>query len=87
MIPPVETTTPLSAEASAPANAPTEATEAAPATNGEVKKDAAKAEKRKSSMPFAFGKKDKSPVTSDGEGEKPEKANAFSKLRDTIRVR
>lgn len=41
-----------------------------------------KSEKRKSSLPFAFGKKKESPA-SDEEGEK--KASPFSKLRQTIK--
>lgn len=83
VIPAVETTEPLSAEVASPATVPTETTEVAPATNGETKKDL-KAEKRKSSLPFAFGKKEKSPA-SDEEGEKKEKASPFSKLRQTIK--
>lgn len=87
-LPPVETSTPLGeavADATpAAVEAPKE--EAAPATNGETKKDV-KAEKRKSSLPFAFGKKDKSPSTSDEEGDKPEKTGPFSKLRATIKAR
>lgn len=83
VIPAVETTEPLSAEVSSPATVPTETVEVAPATNGETKKEA-KNEKRKSSLPFAFGKKDK--PTSDGEGEsKPKSPSAFSKFRATIK--
>ncbi|KAK3335342.1 Pleckstrin homology domain-containing protein [Cercophora scortea] len=83
VIPAVETTEPLSTDVSAPAAVPTETVEAAPATNGETKKEV-KSEKRKSSLPFAFGsKKDKS--SSDEEGEKPKSPSAFSKLRATIK--
>jgi hypothetical protein len=85
VIPAVETTEPLSAEVAAPAAAPAETTEAAPAvTNGETKKEV-KSEKRKSSLPFAFGKK-KEGSTSDEEAEKPKSPSAFSKLRATIKV-
>ncbi|KAF4465403.1 hypothetical protein FALBO_7751, partial [Fusarium albosuccineum] len=82
VIPPVEATTPLAVDVSSPANVPTETTEAAAATSPapEAKKDLK--EKRKSSLPFAFGKRDKSPAP--GEGEKA-KESAFSKLRNTIR--
>ena len=81
MIPPVETTTPLAVDETAPVTAPAETTEEAP-VNGEKKE--VKSEKRKSSLPFAFGsKKDKSVET---EGEKHEKTSPFSKLRATIKV-
>ena len=50
--------------------------------NGEKKE--AKAEKRKSSLPFTLGGKKEKP-TSDDEGKKKE--SAFSKLRATIKVR
>ncbi|KAL2018564.1 hypothetical protein VTK56DRAFT_606 [Thermocarpiscus australiensis] len=84
VIPAVETTEPLSAnEVTAPAVAPTEATEATPATNGETKKEV-KTDKRKSSLPFAFGKKKESSA-SDEEAEKPKSPSAFSKLRATIK--
>lgn len=83
MIPAVETTEPLSTEVASPATAPAEAAEATPAVNGETKKEV-KSEKRKSSLPFAFGKK-KEGATSDEEGEKPK--SPFSKLRATIKVR
>lgn len=90
VIPTVEATTPLTTEVSSPANVPAETTEAAPAVNGE-KKDL-KADKRKSSFPFAFGKKSESVPTSPGEegqttpdGEKA-KTNPFSKFRATIKV-
>ncbi|UNI23486.1 hypothetical protein JDV02_009305 [Purpureocillium takamizusanense] len=80
VIPPVESTTPLAVDVSSPATVPTETVEA-PATNGEAKKEAK--EKRKSSLPFAFGKREKSPSPVDGE-EKSGKS-AFSKLRATIK--
>jgi hypothetical protein len=83
VIPAVETSEPLSAEVSSPANVPTETVEAAPATNGETKKEM-KSEKRKSSLPFAFGKK-KDASSSDEEAEKPKSPSAFSKLRATIK--
>ncbi|KAK4170089.1 Pleckstrin homology domain-containing protein [Cladorrhinum sp. PSN259] len=83
VIPAVETTEPLSAEVSSPATVPTETVEIAPAvSNGETKE--VKAEKRKSSLPFSFGKKKES-TTSDEEGEKPKSPSAFSKLRATIK--
>ncbi|KAI1827159.1 Pleckstrin homology domain-containing protein [Xylaria intraflava] len=78
VIPAVETTEPLSTEVASPA--PAETAEAAPATNGETKKEM-KSDKRKSSLPFAFGKKDK---TSDEEGEK-KSTPFFSKLRQTVK--
>ncbi|PHH73502.1 hypothetical protein CDD80_3768 [Ophiocordyceps camponoti-rufipedis] len=83
VIPPVESTTPLAVDVSNPATVPTENIETAPATTSEVKKDVK--EKRKSSLPFAFGKRDKSPVP--GEGDDKDKAgmSAFSKLRATIK--
>ncbi|KAI0454874.1 Pleckstrin homology domain-containing protein [Xylaria acuta] len=81
VIPAVETTEPLSAEVASPATVPTETTEAAPATNGETKKEV-KSDKRKSSLPFAFGKKEK--ATSDEEGEK-KSTPFFSKLRQTVK--
>ncbi|PHH90149.1 hypothetical protein CDD83_4396 [Cordyceps sp. RAO-2017] len=80
VIPPVESTTPLAVDVSSPATVPTENVDAS-ATNGEAKKDLK--EKRKSSLPFAFGKRDKSPVPAEGE-EKSGKS-AFSKLRATIK--
>lgn len=82
VIPAVETSLPLSTEVSSPANLPTETVEVPPATNGDTKKEV-KSEKRKSSLPFAFGKKDKT-LSSDEEGEK--KPNAFSKFRQTIKA-
>ncbi|KAK0618173.1 Pleckstrin homology domain-containing protein [Bombardia bombarda] len=82
VIPAVETTEPLSAEVSSPATVPTETVEATPATNGETKKEV-KSEKRKSSHPFAFGKKEK--ASSDEEGEKPKSPSRFSKFRATIK--
>lgn len=84
MIPAVETTEPLSAEVASPATVPTETVEVTPATNGETKKEV-KSEKRKSSLPFAFGKK-KEASSSDEEAEKPKSPSAFSKLRATIKV-
>lgn len=50
-------------------------------TNGETKKDK---EKRKSSLPFTFGKRDKSPGPG-SEGEEKSSKGAFSKLRATIK--
>lgn len=82
VIPPVESTTPLAVDVSNPATVPTETVEI-PATNGEAKKDVK--EKRKSSLPFVFGKREKSPAPADGE-EKSSKS-AFSKLRATIKGR
>ncbi|KAI0505671.1 Pleckstrin homology domain-containing protein [Xylaria bambusicola] len=81
VIPAVETTEPLTAEVASPAEASTEAAEAAPATNGETKKEV-KSDKRKSSLPFAFGKKEK--ASSDEEGEK-KSTPFFSKLRQTVK--
>lgn len=86
VIPAVETTEPLSAEVSSPATVPTtEITEAAPATNGETKKEV-KSDKRKSSLPFvgAF-LTTKEKATSDEEGDKPKSPSRFSKLRATIK--
>lgn len=74
---------------SSPANVPVETTtaEAAPVVNGE-KKPEIKSDKRKSSFPFAFGKK--SEENKEGEvstsPDAKEKANPFSKLRATIKV-
>ncbi|KAM5525583.1 immunogenic protein [Fusarium oxysporum f. sp. phaseoli] len=81
VIPPVEATTPLAVDVSNPATVPIETTETAAATSPapEVKKDLK--EKRKSSLPFAFGKRDKSPAPAEGE----KKESPFSKLRNTIR--
>jgi hypothetical protein len=84
VIPAVETIEPLSAEVASPATVPTETVEDSAATNGETKKEV-KSEKRKSSLPFAFGKK-KEGSASDEEGEKPKSPSAFSKLRATIKV-
>ncbi|KAL7918135.1 Pleckstrin homology domain-containing protein [Trichoderma austrokoningii] len=78
VIPPVEATTPLAVDVASPATVPTETTEVA-ATNGDAKKEK---EKRKSSLPFNFGKRDKSPGPA-AEGD--EKKGAFSKLRATIK--
>ncbi|KIE01265.1 immunogenic protein, partial [Metarhizium majus ARSEF 297] len=81
VIPPVASNAPLFQES----NAAVENTEAA-ATNGAetAKKDIK--EKRKSSLPFNFGKREKSPSPAEGE-EKAEKSgiSAFSKLRATIK--
>lgn len=72
---------------------PAESTEVAPAVNGE-KKDV-KADKRKSSFPFAFGKKTESSPTSPAaveegaaspDAEKAKSPNPFSKFRATIKV-
>ncbi|KAK7398119.1 hypothetical protein QQX98_012502 [Neonectria punicea] len=81
VIPPVEATTPLAVDVSSPANVPTETIDV-PAISPpvEAKKDVK--EKRKSSLPFAFGKRDKSPAPAEGE-EKSSKS-PFSKLRATI---
>lgn len=76
VIPPVEENTPLADEIN---NASTEGTETVP----EVKKDVK--EKRKSSLPFAFGKREKSPAPAVEGEEKPAKESAFSKLRNTIK--
>ncbi|KAI0400189.1 Pleckstrin homology domain-containing protein [Xylaria palmicola] len=80
VIPAVETTEPLSTEVASPTTPSAEAAEGTPSTNGENKKEV-KSDKRKSSLPFAFGKKDKS--NSDEEGEK--KTPFFSKLRQTVK--
>ncbi|POR32745.1 Uncharacterized protein TPAR_07078 [Tolypocladium paradoxum] len=82
VIPAVESTTPLAVDVSGPATVPTETTDP-PATNGEAKKDVK--ERRKSSLPFVFGKREKSPAPAEGE-EKSGKS-AFSKLRATIKGR
>ncbi|KAI0976585.1 Pleckstrin homology domain-containing protein [Xylaria arbuscula] len=81
VIPAVETTEPLSTDVASPAAPSTEASDAAPVTNGEAKKEV-KSDKRKSSLPFAFGKKDK--TSSDEEGEK-KSTPFFSKLRQTVK--
>lgn len=89
VIPKPETTEPLSAEVASPATVPTETTEATPAVNGE-KKDTPKADKRKSTFPFAFGKKSEAPASPDAETSadaEKKGPNAFSKLRATIKVR
>ncbi|KYK54698.1 Pleckstrin domain-like protein [Drechmeria coniospora] len=80
VIPPVESTAPLAVDVASPSAAPAETVESS-APNSESKKDVK--EKRKSSLAFAFGKRDKSPAPVDGE-EKPAKS-AFSKLRATIK--
>lgn len=87
VIPPVEPTTPLEAGVTNPGNAPVETVDvsATTPTVTEPKKDVK--EKRKSSLPFAFGKRDKSPAPA-AEGEKTEKAaksSPFSKFRATIK--
>ncbi|KAI1448697.1 Pleckstrin homology domain-containing protein [Annulohypoxylon stygium] len=79
VIPAVETTEPLSTEVASPAAAAEGAD--APATNGETKE--VKTEKRKSSLPFGFGKK--SAAASDEEGEKVKSPPFFSKLRQTVK--
>ncbi|KAK3388160.1 Pleckstrin homology domain-containing protein [Sordaria brevicollis] len=84
VIPAVDTTEPLSAEVASPATVPTETVEVPAATNGESSpKKEVKSDKRKSSLPFAFGKKEK--ATSDEEIEKPKSPSPFSRLRDTIK--
>ena len=83
VIPAMETSEPLSTEVTSPATAPTETTEVTPATNGEPKKEM-KSDKRKSSLPFSFGKKDKATI-SDEEGEKVKSPPFFSKLRQTVK--
>lgn len=80
----------MSTEVTSPATVPTETTEATPVVNGD-KKETPKADKRKSTFPFAFGKKSEAgPASPDAEtsaeGEK-KGTNAFSKLRATIKVR
>ncbi|KAL8381385.1 hypothetical protein RB595_005584 [Gaeumannomyces hyphopodioides] len=87
VIPAVETTAPLSTEVTSPATVPTETVDGAAASPAEatpeVKKEM-KSDKRKSSLPFTFGKKEK--ASSDEEGEKtPKSPSAFSKLRATIK--
>jgi hypothetical protein len=78
VIPAVETTEPLSAEVASPANVPVETVDTTAATtNGETKKEV-KSDKRKSSLPFAFGGK-KSPDAD------TEKKPFFSKLRQTVK--
>ncbi|KFA53658.1 hypothetical protein S40293_03843 [Stachybotrys chartarum IBT 40293] len=79
VIPPVETTTPLAVEVSSPANLPTTTTDATPAADKSTVE--APKEKRKSSLPFNFGRK--SPPPAEGE-EKSGGLSAFSKLRATI---
>ncbi|KAF4784560.1 immunogenic protein [Colletotrichum scovillei] len=90
VIPPVEATTPLAVDVANPGTVPVENKEVTPATNGEPRPDLK--EKRKSSLPFGFGKRDKSPAKSPAhsdneEAEKQEKTSAFSKLRATIKGR
>jgi hypothetical protein len=79
VIPPVETTTPLAVEVSSPATVPT-TTETTPAVEKPTG-EAAPKEKRKSSLPFNFGRR--SPPPAEGE-EKSTGLSAFSKLRATI---
>ncbi|KAI2783684.1 Pleckstrin homology domain-containing protein [Daldinia loculata] len=81
VIPAVETSEPLSTEVASPTTVPTETTDVTPATNGETKE---KTEKRKSTLPFGFGKKEKA-ATSDEEGEKVKSPPFFSKLRQTVK--
>ncbi|KPM40679.1 hypothetical protein AK830_g5836 [Neonectria ditissima] len=81
VIPPVEATTPLAVDVSSPANVPTETIDV-PAISPPVEAKKDLKEKRKSSLPFAFGKRDKSPAPVEGE-EKSSKG-PFSKLRATI---
>lgn len=88
VIPPVEASTPLAVEVNNPGTVPVETVDVTPATAApaveEPKKDIK--EKRKSSLPFAFGKRDKSPApASDGESPKAAKSNPFSKFRATIK--
>ncbi|KAK0384017.1 hypothetical protein NLU13_8106 [Sarocladium strictum] len=85
VIPPVEASTPLAVEVNNPGTVPVETVDATAApTVEEPKKDVK--EKRKSSLPFAFGKRDKSPTpASDGESPKTAKSNPFSKFRATIK--
>ncbi|KAJ3949534.1 uncharacterized protein N0V96_000653 [Colletotrichum fioriniae] len=85
-----EATTPLAVDVANPGTVPVENKEITPATNGEPRPDLK--EKRKSSLPFGFGKRDKSPAKSPAhsdneEAEKQEKTSAFSKLRATIKGR
>ncbi|KAH8770983.1 Pleckstrin homology domain-containing protein [Diaporthe sp. PMI_573] len=92
VIPKPDTVEPLSTEVSSPANVPTETTEVAPAVNGEKKE--VKSDKRKSSFPFALGKKNASNPTSPAaveegaaspDAEKAKSPNPFSKFRATIK--
>lgn len=87
VIPPVEASTPLAVEVNNPGTVPVETVDATAGTTPAVeepKKDVK--EKRKSSLPFAFGKRDKSPTpASDGESPKTAKSNPFSKFRATIK--
>lgn len=77
VIPPMASSAPLAVDVSESGADNTEAT----AAEAEPKKDIK--EKRKSSLPFAFGKREKSPAPVDGE-EKAGKS-PFSKLRATIK--
>ena len=86
VIPPVETTTPLAVEVSSPANVPAENVDVSEPKK-EVKEKDVK-EKRKSSLPFAFVMREKSPAkASTSEVEEKSGKSPFSKLRDTIRGR
>ncbi|KHN96746.1 immunogenic protein [Metarhizium album ARSEF 1941] len=81
VIPPVASSAPLFQEGSSAAdNAEVTATNGAESAKKDVK------EKSKSSLPFNFGKREKSPSPAEGE-EKAEKGglSAFSKLRATIK--
>lgn len=94
MIPKPETTEPLSAEVSSPATVHTETTTTEPATEAVAPATPAvngvKTDKRKSSFPFAFGKKTDGATTPEGEAASPDaekkSPNAFSKFRATIKV-
>lgn len=76
---------------SSPATVPTETATVEPATEAVAPTTPAvngvKSDKRKSSFPFAFGKKTDGATTPEGEVASPEKSpNAFSKFRATIKV-
>lgn len=88
VIPAPETSEPLAAAVESPAVAPTtkqtsataEAEEPKPEVKPETKTEVA--QKRKSSLPFGFGSKEK---TTEVDGEKPK--SSFAKLRQTIKGR
>lgn len=86
VIPAVEQSEPLATSIASPATVPTETTKveepvAADAAETKVEtKPEVKSERRKSSLPFGFGKKEK--ATSGDEAEKP---SPFAKLRQTIK--
>jgi hypothetical protein len=80
VIPPVEATTPLAVDVTAPAAVPA-ATEDAPVAAKSPVEGQTPKEKRKSSYGFNFGRKSPAPV--EGE-EKTGSLSAFSKLRATI---